>query len=79
MTNKLQGWDYINSLIGKCPICKQRATLGQSANSKVNKWYVCCMTSNCPNLNITNTYKNYYLAINEWNVKYATRGDEDDK
>lgn len=76
--SSLQGWNYINSLIGECPICKQRATLGQPANSKHNVWRVCCMTSNCPNKNITNNYKNYYLAIHEWNTKYAKRSVEDE-
>lgn len=76
--NKKQGWDWINSLIGKCPLCKQRARLGQPANTKQNIWRVCCMTSNCPNRNVTNNYKNYYLAINEWNTKYAMRSEENE-
>lgn len=76
--SNLQGWDYINSLIGKCPICKQRATLGQPAISKKNVWRVCCMNNMCPNFNVTNNYKNFYLAINEWNTKYAIRSDENE-
>ena len=63
--SKLQGWDYINSLIGKCPICGQRGTLGQPANTKQNVWRVCCMTSNCSNSNITQnpTSKAYDAAL----------------
>lgn len=76
--NKLQGWDWINSLIGRCPVCGQRGVLGQPALSKKNVWRVCCMNNMCTNFNVTQNYKNFYLAIHEWNTKYAKRSDEDE-
>jgi hypothetical protein len=73
-TSRLQGWDYIKSLIYKCPYCKQRATLGQKALPLNNKkWHVCCMNICCSNFNDTQEYENPYLAIHEWNMKYGLK------
>jgi hypothetical protein len=75
VTSSLQGWDYIKSLIGKCPMCKETATLGNSAFS--NKWRVCCMNSCCANHNSTREWENPFTAIHEWNEKYADKEMQD--
>ena len=69
-TSRLQGWDYINSLISKCPDCGQTATLGNLPFS--NKWRVCCMNICCHNHNSTQEWENPLTAIHEWNTKYGT-------
>ncbi len=70
--SRLHGWNWLKSLIGKCPICKRRATLGNPAYSK--KWRVCCVL--CKNPNLTGDHDNPLLAIHEWNLKYAERNCE---
>lgn len=73
-TSKLQGWDYIKSLIYRCPYCKERAVLGQKALPIGNKkWHVCCMNICCSNFNDTQDYDNPYMAIHEWNMKYGLK------
>lgn len=67
-TSKLQGWDYINSLINKCPFCGQKGVLGNPANS--DKWQVACMNNMCSNFYTTQHYNSYWFAIHEWNEKY---------
>lgn len=69
--SKLQGWDYINSLIGKCPTCGQKGRLGNPANS--DKWMVCCMNNMCRNMETTQSYDNFLLAIHEWNTKHTRK------
>lgn len=73
-TSRLRGWEFIKSLIGKCPTCKRAATLGTDALS--GKWRVCCMNCTCPNMNKTKLHSNPYIAILEWNRKYAERNTE---
>lgn len=73
-TSKLQGWDYIKSLIYRCPYCKERAELGQNALPIGNKkWRVCCMNACCSNFDQTQDYDNPYTAIHEWNMKYGLK------
>ena len=64
VTSKLQGWDYIQSLINKCPICEGKASLGIDALN--NKYRVCCMNITCGNM--TNYEDEYWgRAIVKWN------------
>lgn len=49
-TSRLQGWDYIKSLMNKCPSCKGQATLGTDALSK--KYMVACMNCCCGNMTV---------------------------
>lgn len=72
--SRLRGWKYIKSLIGKCPICKKRATLGNDILS--GKWRVCCMNCTCKNTSTTKLYSNFYMAILEWNREYAERSED---
>ncbi len=69
-TSRFQGWDYINSLISKCPDCGQTATPCNTPFS--NKWRVCCMNICCHNYNSTQEWENPLTAIHEWNTKYGT-------
>lgn len=69
--SRLNGWNWLKSLIGKCPICKRRAALCNPAYSK--KWRVCCVL--CKNPNSTGDYDNPLLAIQDWNLKYAERNE----
>lgn len=69
--SRLQGWDYIKSLLYVCPECKQTPTLGNPPNS--NKWRVCCMNITCRNFNTTELHENHFMAIDEWNNKYGER------
>lgn len=62
---KLQGWDWIKSLMKKCPECHQTPTLGNPAIGS-KKWVVVCMNCCC------NNFKQFYddnpfLAIQKWN------------
>ena len=70
-TSRLQGWDYIKSLIYVCPVCGEVATLGNPANN--NRWRVCCMNITCPNFKTTELHDNPFMAIDEWNKKYGER------
>ena len=63
-TSRLQGWDYINSLMDKCPICNGQATLGTDAIS--GRYRVCCMNICCSNM--TNFLNDSWgKAIVNWN------------
>ena len=73
-TSRLQGWDYIKSLMYVCPECEQTPTLGNPAYS--NRWMVCCMNITCPNFNTTELHENPYIAIDEWNKKYGQKNAE---
>lgn len=73
-TNRLQGWDYIKSLMCVCPECGQTPTLGNPVYS--NRWRVCCMNITCPNFNTTELHENPYMAIDEWNNKYGRKPAE---
>ena len=78
MNRELQGWEYIKSLMVKCPDCGQTPTLGIPAypnfgkkKKEKTKWRVCCGNSCCTNRYCTHEYENPFLAINEWNKKYG--------
>lgn len=73
-TSRLQGWDYIKSLMHVCSECKQIPTLGNPANS--NRWRVCCMNITCPNFKTTELHDNPFMAIDEWNTKYGERRND---
>lgn len=68
-TSKLQGWDYIKSLMNKCPSCGEGATLGTDALS--DKYMVCCMNCCCGNMTVFFD-ESWGKAITKWN-KYARR------
>lgn len=66
-TSRLQGWDYIKSLMKPCRLCGEVPTLGTPAMGN-KKWQVACMNICCQNFN---RYEddNPYMAINKWNEK----------
>lgn len=63
-TSRLQGWDYIKSLMKPCKKCGETPTLGTPVVGK--KWRVCCMNITCVNFN---QYEddNPFMAIHKWN------------
>ena len=68
-TSRLQGWDYIKSLMDKCPVCGENANLGKDAVS--SKYMVCCMNFCCEHMTVFYN-DNWGKAITEWN-KYVRR------
>ena len=70
-TSRLQGWDYIKSLMYVCPECEQTPELANPAYG--NKWRVCCMNITCRNFKITELHDNPFMAIDEWNKKYGRK------
>ena len=75
-TSRLQGWDYIKSLMYVCPECGQKPFLGNTVYT--NQWQCACMNACCPNMKVT-VHENPVMAIHEWNTKYGTpkeRGGE---
>lgn len=69
-TSKLQGWDYIKSLMYVCPSCGEKPTLGNLFHT--NEWRCACMNANCNNRNYV-IHENPFMAIHEWNIKYGER------
>ena len=63
-TSRLQGWDYIKSLMQPCEICGEIPTLGTSAFS--GKHIVCCMNCTCTNFR-QHEDNNPFIAIHKWN------------
>lgn len=63
-TSRLQGWDYIKSLMQPCKKCGETPMLGMLVVGK--KWQVCCMNVYCANFN---RYEddNPFMAIHKWN------------
>ena len=64
-TSRLQGWDWIESLMDECPDCGEKPTLGNPVFRK--KWCVCCMVNGCPNFTVFQD-DNPYMAIHKWNM-----------
>lgn len=64
VTSKLQGWDWIKSLMKPCEICGEVPTLGTPVKGK--KWRVACMNICCSNFREVQN-DNPFLAIHEWN------------
>ena len=69
-TSRLQGWDYINSLMYECPECGQKPFLGNTCFT--NQWQLACMNVCCHNMNVV-VHGNPFMAIIEWNKLYGRK------